>query len=208
MYSIRPYRESDRARVEAVCLSPDEPRFGKKAGIRSPMDSALLAVFCAYYVEQEPQNCFVAANDADEAVGYILCTRDFAVWERDFTRLYLQKTLNPITKAMGKGTVEGLRAFSGEYPAHLHIDLAAECRRQGLGTRLMDELLIRLAAEGVPGVMLQVEAANEKARSFYRKLGFEELEVSEQVVTMGKKLGAAAVAEEAAAAADGSLSKN
>lgn len=187
MYTIRPYQEKDRRRVEAICLSPETAGTDREAG-RNPLSEPLLTVFCRYYVEQEPQHCFVAADEQDEAVGYILCAADFPAWEEVFTRLYLKKTRNPITKAMGKGTIEGLRPFSKEYPAHLHIDLMERCQRQGLGTRLMDTLLAHLRERGVPGVVLSVEAGNEKGIRFYQKYGFQELGRDKRQITLGKKL--------------------
>jgi ribosomal protein S18 acetylase RimI-like enzyme len=190
MYTIRAYAEKDRQRVEAICLSPekaDTAKTGRNGGIFSRM---LLTVFCRYYVEQEPHNCFVAVNEKDDAVGYILCAADFQVWKEKFTSLYLRKSRNPLTRAVGKGTIAILNGFHTEYPAHLHIDLAAGCQRQGLGTRLMDTLLKHLEENGVRGIMLSVEADNEKGVRFYRKYGFQELGRSKREITMGKKLNA------------------
>ena len=74
------------------------------------MKRVLLTVFCHYYIEQEPQHCFVAVNEEDEAVGYVLCAADFMTWEEKFTELYMKKSNNPVTKMLGKGTIDGLRS--------------------------------------------------------------------------------------------------
>lgn len=188
MYTIRAYEEKDRQRVEAICLSPEKADTGEASGNGGIFSSMLRTVFCRYYVEQEPHNCFVAVNEKDNVVGYILCAADFQVWEEKFTDLYLKKSRDPITRAVGKGTIDILRGFHTEYPAHLHIDLAASCQRQGLGTKLTDTLLKHLEGDGVRGIMLSVEAKNEKGIRFYKKYGFQELGRSKREITMGKKL--------------------
>ena len=70
---IRPYEEKDRENVRHVCIvtagcadkSEDEKQF-------------ILTLYCDYYIEKEPDNCFVIADDEDNAVGYILCAENFS----------------------------------------------------------------------------------------------------------------------------------
>jgi len=45
--------------------------------------------------------------------------------------------------------------------------------RQGLGTRLMGELIARVAAAGGGAILLEVRASNAAARAFYETCGFE-----------------------------------
>lgn len=186
MCSIRKYDKKDKQRVEEICLSTSSCPAREKA----LMQEALLEVFCRYYIEQEPDNCFVAADEQDEAVGYVLCAKDFTSWEERFHQFYLESSRNPITKLMGQGTVEGLKEFHKEYPAHLHIDIDPKYQRHGLGTRMMDALVKHLRECGVPGVMLCVASDNEKGQNFYRKYGFKELSAGEQEITMGLKTDA------------------
>jgi len=47
-------------------------------------------------------------------------------------------------------------------------------QRHGVGRRLFAEILEMLKREGIPNVMLEVRASNERAVEFYRVLGFEE----------------------------------
>ena len=72
MYTIRAYEEKDRQRVEAICLSPEKADTGEASGNGGIFSSMLRTVYCRYYVEQEPHNCFVAVNEKDNVVGYIL----------------------------------------------------------------------------------------------------------------------------------------
>lgn len=152
------------------------------------MPEALLDTFCHYYIEKEPQHCYVAVDEQDTPIGYILCSKDFDKWEEVFVKEYVEVSSNPITKMMGLGTVEGLRAFAKEYPAHLHIDIDDGYQRKGLGSKMMDTLIAHLREEGVPGLVLCVAPDNEKGMNFYRKYGFTVLEQGEQEIAMGIKL--------------------
>lgn len=184
MTSIRKYQQKDYERVEQICIGTAPKQLAEKAWGRK----LLLTVFCHYYIEQEPEHCFVAVNDADEAVGYVLCAVDFPVWEKKFTEIYLKKAKNPVTKYVGKGTIDTLRAFAAKYPAHLHIDIDAEYQRQGLGTKLIDALREHLAEQGVQGLMFCVGSDNENGRKFYQKYGFSVLERQEKEIVMGMQL--------------------
>jgi GNAT superfamily N-acetyltransferase len=58
------------------------------------------------------------------------------------------------------------------HPAHLHIDLHPRLQGIGVGRRLIERMLTRMAEGGVAGVHLGVDQANERAVGFYRRLGF------------------------------------
>ncbi|MDF2514040.1 MAG: family N-acetyltransferase [Herbinix sp.] len=184
MYKIRGYEEKDKERVEQICIATG----AKELTGNAEMQKARLTVFCHYYIEQEPQQCFVAVNEQDEAVGYILCAKDFNSWEQEFKKLYLENTMNPITGFLGKGTIDGLKLFSAKYPAHLHIDIHPDFQGKGLGTQLVDALIKHLKDNGVPGLMLCVGSENEGGQKFYRKYGFLELTKGKNEVAMGIEL--------------------
>jgi ribosomal protein S18 acetylase RimI-like enzyme len=74
------------------------------------------------------------------------------------------------------------------YPAHLHIDLMDRARGQGLGRALIERLLAELRSRGVVGLHLWVDAANENAIGFYRRLGFEELRREQRGILLGQTL--------------------
>jgi GNAT superfamily N-acetyltransferase len=64
------------------------------------------------------------------------------------------------------------RADLKQYPAHLHINLAAEWRGYGLGQRLMQAYLAQLKQLGVRGVHLGTTSINEIACHMYERTGF------------------------------------
>ncbi len=55
-----------------------------------------------------------------------------------------------------------------------HLVVAPECRGQGLGRRLMEAVLERFAAAGIPKVHLFVMRNNRSVEDFYRHLGWTE----------------------------------
>lgn len=171
MTTIRTYRQSDRASVETIC-APEQ----------SPMTEALLQCFCHYYIEQEPENCFVCQTD-ETICGYVLCAENFKQWEDTMRRSYMGE--DPICAAMGSATMENLRPFAEAYPAHLHIDLAPEARGKGLGTQLIRRLICHLREKGIPGLMLDVAADNTDAQRFYARNGFSVLDSDEHSIRMG-----------------------
>ena len=83
--NIRPYEEKDTENVRFVCLDS-----AGKADASKYVKNFLLNTYCNYYIENEPQNCFVAADKNDNAVGYILCAEDFDTFSNIFLTKYAQ----------------------------------------------------------------------------------------------------------------------
>lgn len=75
------------------------------------------------------------------------------------------------------------------YPAHLHVNVEAGYRRMGIGRRLIESYLVDLRLQGVAGVHLYCGADPVE---FYRRLGFEVIEVAQfqngVVFALGRRL--------------------
>lgn len=183
--TIRPYKETDREAVHNICLYCDGPEnFSENA------KNFLLSTYCDYYIEKEPFNCFVAADENDNAVGYIICTEDFDTFikifsEEYFTRIPESDTTN---RFYASTSTVVQKKYKEDYPAHLHIDIFTEYQRLGLGHKLTDTLISHLREKGVKGVVLSVSALNEKGIAFYKKYGFTLLEETPDYVAFGIKL--------------------
>lgn len=173
---IRSYKLSDKERLREICLRTssyaERPSEARK--------NALCALYNDYYTECEANNCFVAADDADEAVGYIICCTCLADYLAAMRNRY-----TAIAKAAGhpfagieQRITEALLSKYAEdgYPAHLHIDLLEEARHQGVGSALMRTLAKHLSDNNVEGVMLICAASNTNARRFYDRCGFDLLQ--------------------------------
>ena len=184
--TIRPYREADKENVRFVCLNSEGPCDLDEAGQRY-----ILTTYCDYYIEREPENCFVAADENDRAVGYIFCTESFEKFYPVFLRDYacsfpLSAPWFYCYNAAHSADLQG--KYEEGYPAHLHIDLLPEFQRKGIGHRLVDTLAAHLKNKGVPGVMLTVGERNFVGQSFYKKYGFTLLEAAEYDIAFGLKL--------------------
>jgi GNAT superfamily N-acetyltransferase len=68
------------------------------------------------------------------------------------------------------------REISRSFPAHLHVNVDAGFRGVGVGRRLLEDYLVALRADGVPGVHL---FCGREPLPFYRRIGFGELAVVE-----------------------------
>ena len=184
MYSIRPYHPKDVENLNMICVETASDIFrGKKLA-----ETALIEVYCRYYIEQEPESCFVVADQKDEAKGYILCAKNYDEYKQIFKEKYL-KTWNPVTLIMGNFAMKSIKDYTNKYPAHLHIDLLPECQGQGYGRKLIEMLVKHLKEQKINGLMLHVSMHNEGARAFYKKCGFQVLYADKNDVLMGMKLG-------------------
>lgn len=134
-------------------------------------------MFNDYYTETEPDCCFVAVNEQDEAVGYILCARDFDTYEKNFNNFYLPeiKELGLNFYIMAKSEMLVHKILKKKYPAHLHIDILDVCQGQGVGTRLVNALSEHLSATGTHGLMLSCGMNNKGAIKFYEKNSFKKI---------------------------------
>lgn len=183
--NIRPYQKKDKENVRFVCLNSEGPCKSSKRGINFG-----LAVYCDYYIEKEPENCFVATDENDKAIGYIICTENFDIFKKRFVEEYYPK----IQKWEFRRRKSALRSivphekYKEEFPAHLHIDVLPEYQRMGLGHKMTDALLEHLKAKGVRGIMLTTWIKNEKGRGFYDKYGFTLLEEMKNCAVYGLKL--------------------
>ena len=84
--TIRPYKETDKEAVHDICLYCDGPE-----NYSEDIKNFLFATYCDYYIEKEPFNCFVAADENDKAVGYIICAEDFDKFIKVFREEYFTR---------------------------------------------------------------------------------------------------------------------
>ena len=167
---IRPCRPTDLDALRAICV---ETAF---VPTRSENERRFLTLtYCDPYVETELAHCFVAADENDDAVGYILCAADTRKFLKTFRRDYVPAIdrlgLRYALTARGAILEQWLLSFRAK--AHLHIDLSDAARHRGTGTRLMNRLKAHLVSSQVQSVILTCASKNENAVRFYRRNGFQ-----------------------------------
>ncbi|MEG2456625.1 MAG: N-acetyltransferase [Clostridia bacterium] len=165
---IRPYEAKDRERVRMIChKTATDAKY-----IKNP--NLVAAIYADYYVDYEPQNAFILANDNDLAVGYILCAENYKRFIKNFNKFQYSK-VKAISLREAINHRLGFivdRLVGKKYPAHLHIDLLPEAQHQGFGSKLVDTLVLHLKTKGVSGVWLGVGGTNFSGINFYKKYGF------------------------------------
>jgi ribosomal protein S18 acetylase RimI-like enzyme len=185
MVEIRAFQRDDLNDLYRVCL---ETGAGGGAAYR---DNRLVGhVYAAPYALLSPQSVFVA-EDGLGVGGYIVGTPDTryfealleAEWWPGLRRVYSDPSATSRT-GWSKDQLMMHRIYHpaytpseivDRYPAHLHINLLARLRGQGIGRRLMDQWLRTIREMGSPGAHLAVGAANLRAIQFYQACGFREL---------------------------------
>ncbi len=183
MLSIRKYELKDKEDARYACLHSEGD------GMPAETGEFILHIFCDYYLEKEPHNCFVLDDDG-KAVGYIFCAENFKEFKSVYDAEYV-----PLIHHMGEDNIKWANEaydlhekYQDEYPAHLHIDLLPQYQRMGWGGKLINTLFDHLRSKGIKGVMLTAGTGNTVGGNFYKKYGFEQLEIVGTDVAFGMKL--------------------
>ncbi len=181
MPGVRLYENKDKPYVQKVCLEN-----AGKGIINADYRKFILTMFCNYYIECEPENCFVATDDNDIAIGYTICAKNFDAYIKRFMKEYFPD-IPAKYKAGAVAEIFAHAIFRKKYPAHLHIDISDQFQRRGLGHKLIDALTEALKEYDVHSVMLVVGSGNEQGRNFYKKYGFSEIANLSAGIAMGIK---------------------
>ncbi len=186
MIEIRKYKKDDRKGIIDICIQTGY--MGEDARDRFDDHYLFGLLFCLYYVDYEPENCFVAIDDKEgTVVGYILSSLDSKVQKSAFTRKMIPKILIRvifyslwryrrsfnIIRHMRRLESKQDNSFKQElvvdYPAHLHINVLPHYHQQGIGTKLLLRLEEHLLLNSCKGVHLYTSDKNIKAIPFYKK---------------------------------------
>ncbi len=167
---IRKYKESDYDRIFEICLdTADEKKQNK------PVNIWVKEMFCKYYIEKEPESCFVAVDENDIPMGYCYGAVDYDKYEPEMDE-YLRKISELENENyLSYSLVEMYNhyIYKDVYPAHLHIDFLEPYRGNGYGGAVLEALCDDFKARGVKGIMLIVGSDNYRAHKFYENHGFK-----------------------------------
>jgi len=162
------YEDKYKEEVRNICYLTSSERYKNNR-------NNLYTLYCDYYLENEKENCFLALNDRDQVIGYILCAMNYKKYIKIFKESYYKK----ITKSKDRFPLEAklemfnARRYGNKYPSHLHINILPMWQHMGIGKILIDTLKEHLINESVNGIFLCCGYDNKKAQAFYEKNGFE-----------------------------------
>jgi ribosomal protein S18 acetylase RimI-like enzyme len=150
-------------------------------------------IWAAPYAVLEPDFAFVL-GEGERALGYVLAVPDTAAFARRLETEWWPEARRHFAGFTPVNTTEenALRHIVSpesrsdemleQYPAHLHINLLPEAQGGGWGRRLIDTQLAALRNAGIKGVHLGVSPTNERAKGFYRRLGFDDISRDGRVI--------------------------
>jgi ribosomal protein S18 acetylase RimI-like enzyme len=195
---IRPYRASDRDALYDICVRTADA--GEDARGHYSNDDLMGDLFAVSYATLEPDMAFVADDGTGRAIGYIVGTKD--------TRAFVKRYAAEWAPAAGPKYGDDERdrhmlqllhhpehmlvpELVDDYPAHLHMNLLPVFQRRGLGRRLMETFRAAAHENGAEKVWLGMLTVNVRARAFYDRLGFTELQVKdpEPLTYLGRATG-------------------
>jgi ribosomal protein S18 acetylase RimI-like enzyme len=145
-----------------------------------------------YYLDFEPERAWVAVIESD-VVGFLVGCTDTVrrnrlmatrlaprlAWDLLRRRYRVgRRTWQYVRQMLGAGIRREFPKIDGaQYPAHLHMNVAAASRGAGAGRRLLEAHLAQLRTLDVPGVHLRTTSLNAAAVALYTRNGFCLLDV-------------------------------
>jgi len=184
----RKYEEADRSAVRDIVW--ETAFMGEPADIFFSGKEILADFLTLYFTDYEPRSCFVAEADS-RVVGYLIGAKDRFLLERVFkyrialpllARSILQgiflkkknlKLIFYICCSLFRGELR-MADLSRDYPATLHINIRANFRNLGIGSRLISAYLSYLKEQGINGVSLAT--MSEQGKRFFLSRDFHLLQ--------------------------------
>ena len=150
--------------------------------------SAVCAVRCDYYIDLEPENGFVVADEFDKPVGYILCSVNRERFNNVFPSYITQlRRSNYKMYAEQKKVFKQSENIPHGYSARFTINVLPSFRGKGRGKALVERLTEHLYAMGIDGMYTISES--DSVSAFCERLGFEKiLQIDSKHCVYGKRL--------------------
>lgn len=161
-------------------LSGIDAVFSQSSNTQTFADAAARAAFrerwLGRYLTNDPGWAYVAMTRKNQVAGYLVASLDDPALTRRFSDIPYAAVFEDLTR---------------RYPAHLHVNLAPECRGGGIGSELVARFNADAARAGTPGVHV-VTSRGARNVSFYARNGFRELgatgEGAREVVFLARDL--------------------
>jgi ribosomal protein S18 acetylase RimI-like enzyme len=192
MVNIRPLQPSDIDALYAIALATAFAGGDASSLYRDP--KLIGHIYSAPYATLQPELCLVAEDEAGVA-GYVVGTGDTPAWESRLEREWWPKLRRqypePDEAHEAEWSHDQRRVFMihkptpvpgavvQSYPAHLHMNLLPRLQQRGTGSRLFAAWLAAAATRGIGPMHVGANKQNTRAFSFWQRLGFVELDISE-----------------------------
>lgn len=168
--TIRPYQAKDKERLQLICRETAHESYQKSDATYA----AVTILYNDYYTEQEPEHIFVATDENDLAIGYILCSVDDKKFRKEMKTTYKKRLQKVCPSKVAEALLACLLSsvLPKKYRPHLHIDILPQYQKKGIGKNLMNALRSHLYSLGV--LYLSILSLSTKATGypFYKKYGF------------------------------------
>lgn len=132
---------------------------------------------------------YQAADEEAVVALWTTCFPDDRSWNQPRAVIRRKLDLQPELLLVGGLGARVVATVVAGYDGHrgwiYHLAVAPDCRRRGLGRRMMREAEARLRARGCPKINLQVFPANRAVVAFYERVGY----MVEERISMGKPIG-------------------
>lgn len=170
--TIRKYRPGDKNDLRYICRETTGDYFRKS----ERLTDAVPVIYSDYFTENEPGNIFVAADENDRAVGYIICSTDYGLFMKKMHGTYVPRAVrtHPGMLPACLGYLTAMRMQGRKDGVHLHIDILPGYQHMGLGTKLIDTLREYLRSQGIEKLAVNTIERSAPAYKFYIKYGFRE----------------------------------
>jgi GNAT superfamily N-acetyltransferase len=187
--TVRPFQQKDTEDV--LRIGADTAFFG--APVETYLDDRRLFcdAFYKYYTKYEIEFSWVAAPEG-HVVGFLMGCIDTRAQQKRWSRMIFpglifsiftgkyrlgSRTWHYVFNLLESASRREYHAVDLDaYPAHLHINLEAKWRGQGLGRKLIETYLEQLRRLSVPGVHLMTTSQNSAACRLYEHIGFQLLD--------------------------------
>ncbi len=187
---MRPFKEKDRESIRDICRQTGQK--GNPARIFFEDEEIIPMLYADYYIDYEPESCFVAEVDG-KVVGYTIGCKDtrryiYVMWTRILPRLCLRilwkiltlqyreiQTYRTLWWIITRGWRETMSLQLDDYPAHAHSNVETRYRGHNLGLRLSMSLHTHLREQdvkGIHGLILEEEGDNSFSTYLCQKRGY------------------------------------
>lgn len=196
---LRRYAPRDRAAVYDICIRTGHD--GEDARGVHARPELVPEIWAGPYLALAPDLAWVAVDDADEPVGYVLGVADTVAFAAACEEHWwpAARARNPVPPQGAPASDASLYQtlhdppgpqpdFVDAYPAHLHVDLLPRAQGTGTGRALLETLFADLRRREVTGLHLGASSTNTRAIAFYEHVGLHVLETRPGVTYLGIRL--------------------